>query len=111
MDSTCRDVCFKLVHDRLLTNNLLYTKNMSKTRKCMRCNIETLYHLFIQCSFTKSLNRAVLYFLRLILDRDARLSLKWFKFLMLMLRLLYKNMLHLCFCLNPETLFSYIGIR
>ena len=81
VDSTCRDVCFKLAHDRLLTNNLLYTKNMSKTRKCMFCNnIETSDHLFIQCSFTKPLNRAVLYLLRLILDRDASLSLKWFKF-------------------------------
>jgi len=68
VDSTCRYVCFKLAHDRLLTNNLLYTKNMSKTRKCMFCNnIETSDHLFIQCSFTKPLNRAVLYLLRLIL--------------------------------------------
>jgi len=80
VDSTCRDVCFKLAHDRLLTNNLLYTKNMSKIRKCMfRNNIETSDHLFIQCSFTKPLNRAVLYLLRLILDRYASLSLKWFK--------------------------------
>jgi len=53
---------------------------MSKIRKCMfRNNIETSDHLFIQCSFTKPLNRAVLYLLRLILDRYASLSLKWFK--------------------------------
>ena len=87
---------------------------MSKTRKCMFCNnTETADHLFIQCNFTKHLNRAVLYLLSLILDRDASLSLKWFKFFDVkqMLRLLYKNMLHLCFCLNPDTLFGYIGIR
>jgi len=81
VDSTCWDVCFKLAHDRLLTNNLLYTNNMSKTRKCIFCNnIETSDHLFIQCCFTKPLNRAVLYLLRLTLDRDASLSHKWFKF-------------------------------
>ena len=81
VDSTCRDVCFKLTHDNLLTNNLLYSKNMSKTRKCLFCNnVETSEHLFLQCYFTKPLNRTVLYLLRLVLDSDACLSLKWFKF-------------------------------
>jgi len=37
--------------------------------------------------------------------------LNGFSFLMLMLRLLYKNMLHLCFFLNPDTSFGCIGIR
>jgi len=41
-------------------------------------NIETSDHFFIQRSFTKPLNKAVLYPLRLILDRyDASLSFKW----------------------------------
>ena len=63
---------------------------MSKTRKCMFCNnIETPDRLFIQCSFTKPVNRADLYLLRLSLDRDVSLSLKWFKVFMLMLRLIY----------------------
>ena len=54
---------------------------MAQTIKCMFYNnIETSDHLFLQCSFTKPLDRAVLYLLRLILDRDASLSLKWFKF-------------------------------
>ena len=112
VDCTCRDMCFKLAHDRLLTNTLLFTKNMSKTRKCMFChiNIETSDHLFIQCSFTKPLNRAVLYPLLLILDRYASLSFKRVRYFDFNVTSPIKNMLLLCFCMNPNTLWLYIYI-
>ena len=51
IDKYSRDVIYKIVHEILPVNNLMYTYNIYKSNLCMFCRKfpETLRHLFFEC--------------------------------------------------------------
>ena len=53
IDRFSRDVLFKIVHNILPTNSLMFNYNIYKCNKCTFCvhEPETLQHLFFDCSF------------------------------------------------------------
>ena len=56
IDKFSRDVIFRIVHEILPVNMLMYKFNISKTYKCVFCTeVETLRHLFFECSFNLQL--------------------------------------------------------
>ena len=56
IDKFSRDVMYKIIHEILPVNILMYKFNISKTYKCVYCNeVETLRHLFFECTFNLQL--------------------------------------------------------
>jgi len=81
VDPSHRNICFTLVHDVSYVNYYLYLKGISKIKSCYFCkNIETVSHLFIECSFFNPLNKTVLYLLNISSDSKITLSEKMFRF-------------------------------
>ena len=50
-----KELQFKILHRYVATNKLLYSMNKVDTPRCTFCNIqiETLYHLFFECTILK----------------------------------------------------------
>ena len=49
-----KDLCYRVAHQVLPTNNYLFNKNISRTKSCYFCTgDETLQHLFLDCPLVK----------------------------------------------------------
>ena len=56
VDKFSRDVIYRIVHQILPVNCLMFKYNISKSNKCTFCNsVETIGHLFIECDFISQL--------------------------------------------------------
>ena len=56
IDKFSRDVMYKIIHEILPVNFLMFKYNISKSYKCVHCNeVETLRHLFFECTFNSNL--------------------------------------------------------
>ena len=56
IDKFFRDVMYKIIHEILPVNILMFKYNISKTYKCVYCHeVETLRHLFFECTFNSQL--------------------------------------------------------
>lgn len=66
------DICFKLAHDVVYVNYYFYIRNRSKNKYCHFCkNIETVQHLFLECSFFKPLNEIVTFMIQLLSEKKT----------------------------------------
>lgn len=81
IDPCHRNICYRLAHDVVYVNYYLYCKKISKRTKCFFCNnIETVSHLFLECSHFLPLNKIVLSFLKMVTDKKLSFSEKIFRF-------------------------------
>ena len=56
IDKFSRDVMYKIIHEILPVNILMFKYNISKTYKCVYCHeVETLRHLFYERTFNSQL--------------------------------------------------------
>jgi hypothetical protein len=56
IDKFSRDIMYRIIHDILPVNILMFKYIISKTYKCVYCNeVETLRHLFFECTFNSQL--------------------------------------------------------
>jgi hypothetical protein len=47
---------YRIIHEVLPVNYLMYNRNIYKSNKCTFCNqVETLRHLFMECKFVNQL--------------------------------------------------------
>ena len=52
IDKFSRDVLYRIIHEILPINILMFKYNISKTYKCGYCHeVETLRHLFFECTY------------------------------------------------------------
>jgi hypothetical protein len=81
IDPIHKNICYRLVHDVVYVDYFLYCKRISKKKSCYFCNgIETVSHLFIECSYYKPFNSIIIYLLHIISDKKIKFSEKVFRF-------------------------------
>lgn len=81
IDPCHRNICYRLAHDVVFVNYYLYTKKISKCSRCYFCNnVETVSHLFLECSHILPLNKIVLKLLQIISENKVTFSEKTFRF-------------------------------
>ena len=82
VDPECRNTCFSIVHNALLTNQYLFSRNMIRSSKCTFCSKpETIDHLFVECYISTSINKVVLFLMHVLTADNHKLSLKQFHYL------------------------------
>ena len=81
IDPDVRNTFWKLCHDVIYVNYYLFHRRISKVNTCPLCNkIETVSHLFLECSVFSPLNKIVLFFLRKVTRNKITFSEKTFRF-------------------------------
>lgn len=81
LDPCTRDIAWRISHDILPTNYLLFTRKVSPDMFCPLCGgKETVQHLLFQCRFSQSLWRIVFPWLRIISDTYLPISYKLIQF-------------------------------
>ena len=84
IDPDVRNTFWRLCHDVIYVNYYLFEKRISNNKLCPFCNkIETVRHLFLECSLVSPLNKIVLSLLRKISRNQICLSEKTFRYFVL----------------------------
>ena len=60
-----RLVYFRPIHNRVMTNKILFKMKLIDSSKCLSCDIEdTVVHAFLECKNVRRLSRSFQYWIR-----------------------------------------------